>query len=231
MNNKPKIKITSDGPYIVSGAIPLNRENSIPNEEGIPEKWEGKGKIPTGENYALCRCGKSKNKPFCDGSHLKSHFDGTEVAGHKTFDEQVETYDGPELILKDATNFCSIGRFCDLGDRVWNLVGDSDNPDSKDLAIYEACNCPSGRLVICDKKTGEIIEPKFKPSISITEDVGAQLSGPIWVKGKIPIESADGKEYENRNRVTLCRCGKSKNKPFCNGNHLNVDFIDENRVI
>ncbi|UCF09264.1 MAG: CDGSH iron-sulfur domain-containing protein, partial [Thermoplasmata archaeon] len=44
--------------------------------------------------------------------------------------------------------------------------------------------------------------------------------GPIWVRGRIPIESADGHIYEIRNRVTLCRCGWSSNKPFCDSSHL-----------
>jgi CDGSH-type Zn-finger protein len=45
------------------------------------------------------------------------------------------------------------------------------------------------------------------------------VNGPIWVRGEIPIQSADGKIYEVRNRVTLCRCGKSLNKPFCDSSH------------
>ena len=39
-------------------------------------------------------------------------------------------------------------------------------------------------------------------------------------EGRIPIQSADGTEYEVRNRATLCRCGRSHNKPFCDGTHL-----------
>lgn len=174
---------------------------------------------------------KVEKKPFCDGSHIDFDFDGTESADNKKFDQQAEIYEGPELILKDAINFCSIGRFCHLDKGVWDLTETSDDPVAKELAIQEACNCPSGRLVIYDKKTGEKIEPKFEPSISITEDIGAKTSGPIWVKGGVSIESADGQKYEKRNRVTLCRCGKSKNKPFCDGTHLSIDFIDENMAL
>jgi CDGSH-type Zn-finger protein len=39
------------------------------------------------------------------------------------------------------------------------------------------------------------------------------------VRGGITIESADGVPYEVRNRVTLCRCGRSDNKPFCDASH------------
>ena len=44
--------------------------------------------------------------------------------------------------------------------------------------------------------------------------------GPLWVRGGIPVMSADGKPYAIRNRVTLCRCGKSGNKPFCDGSRI-----------
>ena len=70
-------------------------------------------------------------------------------------------------------------------------------------------------MVTWDKKTKAPFEKKFQPSIEIIEDPQIKVSGPIWVKGGIEIESADGYKYETRNRVTLCRCGKSNNKPFC----------------
>ena len=76
-------------------------------------------------------------------------------------------------------------------------------------------------------KNGKDIEPNFKPSIVLVEDPSAHCSGPIWVRGRVPIESADGKEYEIRNRVTLCRCGKSVNKPFCDGTHVKIGFNEK----
>ena len=48
----------------------------------------------------------------------------------------------------------------------------------------------------------------------------------MWVKGGLRIESSDGTNYEIRNRVTLCRCGKSKNKPFCDSSHVFSSFND-----
>ena len=84
----------------------------------------------------------------------------------------------------------------------------------------------AGRLVVWDKETQKVFEPPFEPSISIIEDPGIRVSGPIWVKGGIRIESADGKSYTVRNRVTLCRCGQSSNKPFCDGTHASMGFSD-----
>jgi CDGSH-type Zn-finger protein len=64
------------------------------------------------------------------------------------------------------------------------------------------------------------MEPDFEPSMWVVKDTQAGKMGPLWVRGGIPIESADNQTYEVRNRVTLCRCGKSLNKPFCDGSHL-----------
>jgi CDGSH-type Zn-finger protein len=63
-------------------------------------------------------------------------------------------------------------------------------------------------------------------SIGLIEDPEQQCSGPLWLQGGIPIVAADGFEYEVRNRVTLCRCGASKNKPFCDGTHATIKFRD-----
>jgi CDGSH-type Zn-finger protein len=60
------------------------------------------------------------------------------------------------------------------------------------------------------------------------EESDKRVSGPIWVKDNIDIISSDGKLYEKRNRITLCRCGKSNNKPFCDGVHVSIGFNDEN---
>ena len=70
-----------------------------------------------------------------------------------------------------------------------------------------------------DKKTKKTVEPVFEKSIGLIEDPAMGVDGPIWVRGGIPVESAEGKNYRIRNRVTLCRCGKSLNKPFCDSSH------------
>lgn len=101
----------------------------------------------------------------------------------------------------------------------WNLVGRSDDPEVKRLIIEESSDCPAGRLVAWEKD-GRAHEPDFEPSIGLVEDTQVGKAGPIWVRGGIAVESAEGVAYEPRNRVTLCRCGRSSNKPFCDGSHL-----------
>ncbi len=220
-----KIKITKNGPYVVSGAIPLDKELIIVDQDHCPAKWQKKEDYPKQKDYALCRCGNSCKKPFCDGSHLKG-FDGTETASRKPYLEQAGRLIGPDLILTDDYDLCASARFCKRSLGIWKLTERSDNLENKKIAIKECCDCPSGRLVAWDKKTKKPLEPEFKPSISLVEDPDKKVSGPLWVKGNIPIESSDKDEYEKRNRVTLCRCGKSNNKPFCDGTHLDSHFND-----
>jgi CDGSH-type Zn-finger protein len=214
----PKIEVTKDGPYLVSGSLPLSEQWIVTNDEGDSLDYREGEKFPPQAQYALCRCGHSSNKPFCDGTHAKVRFDGAETASHRPYMKQAETIEGPTMTLTDQENLCAFARFCDPKGKIWNLVM-QDNPESQKLAIQEAAHCPAGRLVVWDKMTGKAIEPKFEPSLGLIEDTEKKVGGPIWVRGGIPVVSAAGKTYEIRNRMTLCRCGKSNNKPFCDGNH------------
>ena len=214
-----KIEITKDGPYLVSGGLPLSEQWIATNAEGESLDYREGKKYPAQPQYALCRCGESANKPFCDGTHKKVQFDGTETASRQPYLEQAETIEGPTMRLTDQENLCAFARFCDPKGRVWNLVLRTDAPEARQLVEYEAGHCPAGRLVAWDRETGKPIEPKFEPSLGLIEDTAKQVSWPIYVRGGIPVVSADGKTYEIRNRMTLCRCGRSDNKPFCNGSH------------
>lgn len=147
------------------------------------------------------------------------------------FFDKAEAIIGPDAVMYDERKICASGRFCDRGDTAWELINESDNPSAKKMLIEECCDCPSGRLVVRDKKTGKIIEPKLPKSIGVIEDIDMHVSGPFWVRGGVPIESAGGKTYEVRNRVTLCRCGKSKNKPFCDRAHVESGFNDGDKSL
>lgn len=69
-----KIVVTKDGPYLASGSIPLAKEIIISDIEAMPVRWEHGKQLPLQETYCLCRCGQSKNKPFCDGTHISIGF-------------------------------------------------------------------------------------------------------------------------------------------------------------
>jgi CDGSH-type Zn-finger protein len=232
VNKKKKngrIVITKNGSYAVSGGLPLAKEIIITGDDGNPVEWKKREKYPNQENYLLCRCGQSGNKPYCDQTHIAVKFNGTETASKKKYLEQANEITGPKLVLRDCEELCATARFCHRAGGAWKLAEHSDDLKSREIAIEEACDCPSGRLVACDRKTGSQIEPSLKREISLVEDPEKKVSGPIWVKGGIPIESSDGSLYETRNRVTLCRCGFSHNKPFCDGTHIDVGFTDEDK--
>ncbi len=223
---KMRIDVTEDGPYQIRGGVPLVRLEIGVNEKGESVEWRELGRIETTATYQLCRCGRSAEKPFCDGSHL-GVFDGTETAGHHSFLEYAESIDGPGVRLHDARQLCAEARFCDRAGGLWNLVESCGDPEVRALAEEEARNCPSGRYVLCDAETGTLCEPELEPSIGVVEDPAMGASGPLFVRGGIPIFDAEGQPYEVRNRVTLCRCGTSKNKPFCDGSHLAHGATDE----
>jgi len=202
-----KIRVSKDGPYIVSGNIPLYKQTIEFDEAGQSLKWSKPKPIPHEETYRLCRCGKSKNMPFCDSSHMDG-FNGIESTETSGYQHRAINYE----------SLCASARFCDRAGTVWELINHEDQESTKILK-EEVANCPSGRLVLVDEK-GREAEQKLDESITITHDPATNNPGPVWVKGCIEIESQDGEIYEKRNRVTLCRCGKSKNKPFCDGSHM-----------
>lgn len=222
------IKITPDGPYLVYGNPPIDQEIILPNEEGSSWIYRRGTHFDSSKTpVALCRCGHSGHKPFCDGSHTHAHdWDPEETALHRPLLEDAEKVEGSDLLLADNEVYCAFARFCDAYGRVWNLVKRARSEEEKEIVRHEVGHCPSGRLVLLDKETHEIFEPPFQPSIGIIEDPGIKVSGPIWVKGGIRVEGADGRSYEIRNRVTLCRCGQSSNKPFCDGTHASMGFSD-----
>jgi len=220
------VQIAKDGPYLVTGGLPLQKQTIGTNSDTESVKWIEGQVYSTPATYALCRCGGSAKKPFCDGSHAKAGFDGTETASRDPYQKQAKTMRGPTLSLTDAEPLCAFARFCDPHGKVWNLVNETDNPAAKKHFLREAGDCPSGRLVAWDNSTGEPIEPKYEPSIGLIEDPANQCAGPVWLRGGVQVIGSDGFHYEVRNRVTLCRCGASRNKPFCDGTHAAVKFKD-----
>ena len=218
-NDNSKVQVLKNGPYLASGNVPLFPATIKCDNEGIPAEWGIGDKLKTAQSYALCRCGQTKTKPFCDGTHVKVNFDGTEASDNESFDKMSKEIDGPTLKLKDAEILCASARFCHRGGDIWPQIPKSDNSQLKRNALRNACDCPSGRLVVIDKETGKVVEPSLEKSIGIIDDPSKGVDGPYWVRGGIPVYSAEGTLYEVRNRVTLCRCGKSTNKPFCDSSH------------
>lgn len=221
------VTVTANGPYLVTGDIPLARQTIEADAEGGSQSWREGEAIAHPASYALCRCGASANKPFCDSSHLRVGFDGAETASRQAYLDQAKLFDGPVMQLTDADSLCAFARFCDPNGQVWAQVADTDDPEVRADFVRQVNNCPSGRLVAWDKATRRPVETPLPVSIGVIEDPPQQCSGPLWVRGGVTVIAADGSVYEVRNRVTLCRCGASQNKPFCDGSHATIKFRDD----
>lgn len=219
-----RVTVTKDGPYAVAGAVPLSRQAIGAGPADESTEWLKSESISTPPRYFLCRCGQSANKPFCDGTHAKVGFDGTETASREPRETLAETFEGRSVKMTDAEKLCAFARFCDRDGGVWILVGAAGDDVSRAAVVHQIGQCPSGRLAARDAATREPIEPRFAASIVLVEDPSKDASGPIWVRGGIEIVGVDGVAWEVRNRVTLCRCGESANKPFCDGTHASIRF-------
>jgi CDGSH-type Zn-finger protein len=228
--SQTKITVSKDGPYRIQGGIALNRKEVVYSEFDESLTWRKVKAIQTPPSYALCRCGESNNKPFCDGSHTRIGFDGTEQADTRLTVERQKVIEGANIEgtnirVKSDLSLCAHARFC------FNRFGNLNQmmPSANDVRIRNQVitmveRCPSGALtyeIEVDNDTSNdyrIVEPDLPTAIAVITD------GPLWVTGDIRIERADGQPMEIRNRVTLCRCGHSKNKPFCDGTHNEINF-------
>ncbi len=222
-NNGKKIVIQRNGPFIVHGNITLIRKTQVVSEYGEPLTWKKGESFETSRIYALCRCGQSSKKPFCDGTHSYIGFDGTESADTGMLVErQVIDAGGTNIIVKRDHSLCIHSGFC--GNKVTNvekMIPHTDDTQVRAQVIAMIEHCPSGGTTYSIEEDGVDIEPDLPQQIAMTTEITSYgpIAGPLWVSGNIPIERADGQPFETRNRVTLCRCGFSKNKPLCDGTH------------
>lgn len=220
-----KITVQENGPYLVSGDVPLVRKTQVVTEFGEPVAWEKEGDIPAVPPYELCRCGHSSDKPFCDYTHASIGFDGTERAPTDTNAQRRVRHpgDGALIVHRDYAVCCESG-YC--GTRLANLQSmlaaaapDDTNVRSQIIAMIE--RCPSGSYTYTVAGRESDIEPDLPAQIAVTTEITSEgpIAGPLWVTGGIEIERADGQPMETRQRITLCRCGLSKSKPLCDGAH------------
>jgi CDGSH-type Zn-finger protein len=218
-----RIEVTENGPYRVRGGLPLVRTSQVETEYGEPVAWAPDEAVPvrTPAEYELCRCGQSSRKPFCDSTHERVPFDGAEVARRDAYDDRAYPYRGGELTMHDDRTLCTQAGYC--GDRfrnVWAMIADAADPEVAERIRHMSSLCPSGRLVTEPDGATERDELPYEPVVAAIAD------GPLWARGGVQVVAADGTPYEVRNRQTLCRCGHSRNKPFCDGSHNDAGFTD-----
>jgi CDGSH-type Zn-finger protein len=221
VTDEPRIRVLTNGPYVVRGGVPVGRTAQVVTEFGEPIDWEPLEPVEPEDpgRYQLCRCGESETKPFCDDTCETNGFDGTETADHGPRAERALTFEGDGIVMTDDRSLCTQAGYC--GDRftnVWRMISQASDPAIRERIQHMVSLCPSGRIDWAPDADADPVEPPFQPGVAVV------LDGPLWVRGRVTVTGADGQRYEVRNRVALCRCGHSENKPFCDGSHKEVGF-------
>lgn len=177
-----KIVIDPKGPYTVYGKLNILEYFIINGNDGKALRYDqGDKNYSMGEVTHLCRCGVSKKKPYCDGSHLKTDCGSELTALEDKFMNGVKMYEGPYYTLYDKESLCSAARFCDAKEGAWNLIMSPQSQDDIDLSVHVSQMCPAGRLVVQERTSGKILESHMERAIGLIEDTPLGLSGPIWV--------------------------------------------------
>ena len=214
---KPRIMPVPNGPlYFINSQTPQKVEN-LQNSRG-----ELISKIAS---VALCRCGGSKNKPFCDGTHGPLGFSSKNEGPPKTADRRKD-YVGRKITVHDNRRICSHSAEClrhlesvfSLEERPWI------NPDraTVESVIDNVRKCPSGALSYSVDGLEHRDQIDRKPVIIVDKN------GPYRIEGGIELVGIENWAVgASKEHYTLCRCGASNNKPFCDGMHLSSKFKDE----
>ena len=207
MSPKPTISPAPDGPYVV---------------EGLERLTNRAGPLATQATIALCRCGHSGHKPFCDGSHKDAGFSSARAADRVP--DRRDDYAGRRITIHDNRGICAHAGHCTaglpgvfrMGEEPWI---DPDGASAGEIAAVIA-QCPSGALSYSVDDL-EYRDQGGEPAIHVSPD------GPYVVTGGPELLESPWGEGAARDHYTLCRCGASRNKPFCDGSHWTVGFKDE----
>jgi CDGSH-type Zn-finger protein len=212
--SKPAIACLPNGPYYL-----LNNLEPVL----VPNLRDSKGAaLSSVRGVALCRCGGSINKPFCDGTHGTNGFSDKKLTDGSQ--NKRTNYKGKRITIHDNRGICSHAGFCT--DRLAAVFRMNKKPwiDPDGAAVEEIIatikRCPSGALSYSMDGV-EQRDQERSPMVTVTRD------GPYAVTGGIKLMGVAMGEGASEEHYTLCRCGASKNKPFCDGSHWHVGFKDE----
>ncbi len=195
MTKPLSLTVLDNGPIQVSG-------------ESITLQYCGEAvEVEAGKDVYICRCGESKNAPFCDGSHAKVGFVAEPGVGDK---KEIKVWEGKTIRTFFNPNTCMHALYCkplkDL--RARELDGDTEA--AAEIARI-VTSCPSGAL---NYESTEVQAPEVgeQPALDVRE------GGELRIQQAFEINATAG-ERQDMSRATLCRCGLSKNKPWCDGAH------------
>ena len=201
-------------PTCCTGTCPVSRRSYVRSEHDEPLTTQERPPLDAGDGTSLCRCGHSGNKPFCDGSHKTADWDNTETAATDSYDDRARTLPGTGVTVRDDKSLCTHAGFCGTKDSsVWKMVKDTEDTEKRSLMMAMVSRCPSGRLTQRLPGEDRDLEPDLRPAVHVADD------GAYEVTGRVRVQRNDGQPLETRNRMSLCRCGASGNKPFCDGSH------------
>jgi glutamate synthase domain-containing protein 2/CDGSH-type Zn-finger protein/rubredoxin len=209
---KPRIEATLNGPYAVRN---LKNFNTSRGES-----------LETAPEMRLCRCGHSSHKPFCDGTHKKVGFSSEKLEGRVP--DRLDNYEGKAITIHDNRGVCSHAGYCIdnlpsvfiMGKEPWI---DPDGASAEEIARVIKM-CPSGALSYT--KDGVLYKDQARePTITLSKN------GPHRVTGGPELKDVNNSTPESQEHYTLCRCGGSKNKPFCDGTHWYINFRDDEEKI
>jgi CDGSH-type Zn-finger protein len=205
--------------YLINDREPKVIENLV-NSKGE--------KLSNIQGIALCRCGVSKNKPFCDGTHsiIKFSSQNNGDNSNKKINSKKKSYVGKNITIHDNRKICSHAAECinNLPSvfRLNQRPDRSRSGNNSNRKIIETIKkCPSGALSYSIDGI-EYRDYDGKPLVKVSKDGPYLVSGGIELIGEVEFPEDVSKEH-----YTLCRCGTSNNKPFCDGTHNSINFKDE----
>ena len=175
--------------------------------------------ISTDAEIYLCRCGHSRNKPYCDGSHQAAGFSGKRRRARAS---AATEFAGKQVTVIDDFSLCAhAGECVDRAPETFFTKGPDgrvSHPDASPAkqVIAAIRHCPSGALLY--QLRGKLVH-----AYSGATGIRVEKDGPLHVhRAKLHGQARPATE----DHYTLCRCGASLNKPFCDGMHAKVRFRD-----
>lgn len=198
------------------------RENAFLRAANIPNLKDRDGSsIETRPVMALCRCGQSGNKPFCDGAHKRVGFDSSAANSQN---DKIYSYAGAGIEVHYSKLLCSHAAECgrllskvfDPKQRPWIRPDNGTVEEIKE--VVQACPSGALRYSLSDDQ----------PQHLVGDEVGIRIqqNGPFWVSN-IPLDGETASANGAGDKYVLCRCGLSQNKPYCDGSHMDAGWKDD----
>jgi CDGSH-type Zn-finger protein/truncated hemoglobin YjbI len=212
---KGAIRVRENGPYLRTGDALMS--NFLGEPTTAPPV------------AALCRCGQSESKPWCDGTHATIGFNDRKHPDRVS--DRLDTYAARQFTILDNRGICAhSGRCSDALPTVFRAGTEpfvAPAGGRADDILRAIQSCPSGALgaAIAERRAADVVDRIRPPAIEVSKD------GPYYVTGGVDLRDDAGNEPvrsagASREHFALCRCGQSKNKPFCSGAHWYADFHD-----